>query len=141
MPSLLRNSPGALRINCRKVSIEALDLSKLLRRLRGRLSMRIELENKEGREPLRNPTLRLPLVRLQVKPRAESSEARELTRNPAVLRAEDRPLVVDKRNRRAERKKASKVLQLPLVLNDANLNLDGQRSWSNPGPFSVHGLL
>ena len=85
--------------------------------------MRIELENKEGREPLRNPTLRLPLVRLQVKPRAESSEARELTRNPAVLRAGDRPLVVGKRNRRAERKKANKVLQLPLALNDVNLNL------------------
>ena len=141
LPSLLQNSPEALRINCRKVNIEALDLSKLLPRLRGRLPMRVELENKEGREPLRNPTLRLPLVQPQMKPRAESSEARELTRNRAVLRAEDRRLVVDKRNRSAERKKASKVLQLPLVLNDANENLDGQRSWSNPGPLSVHGLL
>jgi hypothetical protein len=72
---------------------------------------------------LPNPVLRLPAVRLQVKPGAESSEARELTRNPAVPRAGDRPPVVDKRNRRAERKKASKVLQLPLALNDANLNL------------------
>ena len=62
-------------------------------------------------------------MRLKVKPGAESSEARELTRNPAVLPAEDRPLEVDKRNPRAERKKASKVLQLPLALNDANLNL------------------
>jgi hypothetical protein len=81
--------------------------------------MRVEPENKKGRKPLHNPALRLPLVRLKVKPGAESSEARELTRNPAG----DRPLVVDKRNPRAERKKASKVLQLPLALNDANLNL------------------
>jgi hypothetical protein len=123
LPSLLRNSPEALRINRRKVNIEVLDLSKLLPRLRGRLHMKVELENKKGREPLPNPVLRLPAVRLQVKPGAESSEARELTRNPAVPRAGDRPPVVDKRNRRAERKKASKVLQLPLALNDANLNL------------------
>ena len=122
MPSLLRNSPEALRINRRKVNIEALDLSKLVPPLRG-LPMTVELENKKGREPLHNPALRLPLVRLKVKPGAESSEARELTRNPAVLPAGDRPLVVDKRNPRAERKKASKVLQLPLALNDANLNL------------------
>ena len=110
-------------MNCRKVNIEALDLSKLLPRLRG-LPMRDELENKKGREPLHNPVLRLPLVRLQVKPGAENSEARELTRNQAVLRAGDRLLVVDKRNRRAERKKASKVLQLPRALNDASLNLE-----------------
>lgn len=140
-PSLLRKSPEALRINRRKVDIEALDLSKLVPPLRGGLPMRVELENKKGREPLHNPALRLPLVRLKVKPGAESSEARELTRNPAVLPAGDRPLVVDKKNRRAERKKASKVLQLPLALNDANLNLDRQRSRGNPGPFSVPGLL
>ena len=88
-----------------------------------RLPMKSEAENKKGREPLHNPALRPPLVRLKVKPGAESSEARELTRNLAVLRAGDRPLVVDKRNRRAERKKASKVLQRRLALNDANLNL------------------
>jgi hypothetical protein len=123
LPSLLRNSPEALRINRRKVDIEALDLSKLVPPLRGGLPMRVELENKKGREPLHNPALRLPLVRLKVKPGAESSEARELTRNQAVLPAGDRPLVVDKRNPRAERKKASKVLQLPLALNDANLSL------------------
>jgi hypothetical protein len=122
LPSLLRNSPEALRINRPKVNIEALDLSKLLPPLRG-LPMRVELENKKGRKPLPNPALRPPLVRLKVKPGAENSEARELTRNPAVLPAGDRPLVVDKRNPRAERKKASKVLQLPLALNDANLNL------------------
>jgi hypothetical protein len=122
LPSLLRNSLEALRINRRKVNIEALDLSKLLPPLRG-LPMRVELENKKGREPLHNPVLRPPPVRLQVKAGADSSEARELTRNPAGLRAEDRPLVVRKRNPRAERKKASKVLQLPLALNDANLNL------------------
>jgi hypothetical protein len=122
LPSLLRNSPEALRINRRKVNIEALDLSKLLAPLRG-LPMRVELENKKGREPLPNPALRPPLVRLKVKTGAESSEARELTRNPAVLPAGDRPLVVDKRNPRAERKKASKVLQLPLALNDPNLSL------------------
>jgi len=57
--------------------------------------MRVELENKKGKEPLPNPVLRLPLVRLQVKPGAENSEARELTRNQAVLRAGDRLLVVD----------------------------------------------
>ena len=98
LPSLLQNSPEALRINCRKVNIEALDLdlNKMPARLRGRL---------------------------QVKPGAESSEARELTRNLAVLRAGDRPLVVDKRNPKAERKKASKALQLPLALNNANLSL------------------
>ena len=123
MPSLLRNSPETLRISCRKVNIEALDLSKLLPRLPGRLPMRVEPENKKGRKPLHNPALRLPLVRLKVKPGAESSEARELTRNPAVPRAGDRPLVVDKRNPRVERKKASKVLQLHLALNDANLSL------------------
>ena len=50
LPSLLRNSPEALRINRRKVNIEALDLSKLLPPLRG-LPMRVELENKKGREP------------------------------------------------------------------------------------------
>lgn len=122
LPSLLRNSPEALRINRRKVNIKALDLSKLVPPLQG-LPMRVELENKKGREPLPNPVLRLPVVRLKVKPGAESSEARELTRNPAVLPAGDRPLVVDKRNPRAERKKASKVLQLHLALNDANLNL------------------
>ena len=125
LPSLLQNSPEALRINCRKVNIEALDLdlSKLLPPLRGRLPMRVELKNKKGMEPLPNPVLRPPLVRLQVKPGAEGSEARELTRNLAVLRAGDRPLVVDKRNPRAERKKASKALQLPLALNNANLSL------------------
>ena len=125
LPSLPRNSPGALRINCRKVNIEALDLdlSKMPARLRGRLPMRVELKNKKGMEPLPNPVLRLPVVRLKVKPGAESSEAREFTRNLAVLPAGDRPLVVDKRNPRAERKKASKVLQLHLALNDANLNL------------------
>ena len=93
LPSLLQNSPEALRINCRKVNIEALDLNKMPARLRGRL---------------------------QVKPGAESSEARELTRNPAVLRAEDRPLAVDKRNQKVERKRASKFLRLPPVLNKAS---------------------
>ena len=105
--------------------------------------MRVELENKKGREPLHNPALRPPLVQLQevVRPQAENREAREPTRNLAVLRAGDRPLVVGKRNRRAERKKANKVLQLPLALNDVNLNLgDRQRSRITPGPFSVHGL-
>ena len=120
MPSLLRSSPEAVRINCRRVNIEALELSKLLRRLRGRPPMRVEVENKKAREPLHNRALRPPRVQLQVKPAAESREARELTRNPAA----GRPLVVNKRNRRAERKRASKVLQLPLALNNANLNLD-----------------
>lgn len=123
LPSLLRNSPGVLQINCRRVNIGAVELSKLLRRLRGRLPMRVEVASKKAKGPSHNPALRPPLVRLQVKPAAESRKAREPTRNPAALQAGDRPLVVGKRNRRAERKKASKVLQLPLALNDVNLNL------------------
>jgi len=85
--------------------------------------MRVEVASKKAKGPSHNPALRPPLVRLQVKPGAESRKAREPTRNPAALQAGDRPLVVGKRNRRAERKKASKVLQLPLALNDVNLNL------------------
>jgi len=125
LPSLLRNNPVVLRINCHnRANIGAVDLSKLLRRLRGRLPMRIEAASKKAKGPSHNPALHLPLVQLQVKPGAESRKARESTHNPAALRAGEHPLVVDKRNPRAERKKASKVLQLPLALNDANLNLD-----------------
>ena len=102
--------------------------------------MRVEVASKKAKGPSRNPALRPPLVRLQVKPGAESRKARESTHNPAALRAGEHPLVVDKRNPRAERKKASKVLQLPLALNDANLIWIKQRPWSDPGPFCVHGI-
>jgi hypothetical protein len=102
--------------------------------------MRIEAASKKAKGPSHNPALHLPLVQLQVKPGAESRKARESTHNPAALRAGEHPLVVDKRNPRAERKKASKVLQLPLALNDANLIWIKQRPWSDPGPFCVHGI-
>ncbi len=67
-----------------------------------------------------NLALRLHQGRLPVRPGAENRKARELTRNPAVLRAEDRPLAVDKRNQKVERKRASKFLRLPPVLNKAS---------------------
>ena len=85
--------------------------------------MRVEVASKKAKGPSHNPALRPPLVRLQVKPAADSRKAREPTRNPAALQAGDRPLVVGKRNPKAERKKASKALQLPLALNNANLSL------------------
>ena len=84
-----------------------------------RLPMRPEVENKKGRGPLHNLALRVRPVRLQVKPGAESRKARELTRNPAVLRPGGRPLAVDKRNQRAERKRARRLLQLLPALNSS----------------------
>ena len=106
MPSLLRSSPEALRINRRKVNIEALDLSKLVPRYRGAPYEGRAGKQKKGREPLHNPALRLPRGAAQGETRGgESSEARELTRNPAVLPAADRPLVVDKRKPKGGKKK------------------------------------
>jgi hypothetical protein len=119
LPSLLRNSPETLRISCRKVNIEALDLSKLVPPLRG-LPMRVELENKKGKEPLPNPVLRLPLVRLQVKPGAESRKGRVPMVNPQVLLRADLPLELSKvrENQRVERKRARKLLHRLAVLRD-----------------------
>src|SRR5206468_13121065 len=83
-----------------------------------------------------DPALRPPRERLQVKPAEEGREARGPTRNPAAHQARDRPLVVGKINRRAEKKKASKLLQLPLALNDVNLNLG-----IDNGPGVIRGRL
>jgi hypothetical protein len=93
-----------------------------------RLPVRRRAESRKTREPLHNPALRPRPVRLQVRRGAESKKARELTRNPAVLRAGGRPLAVDKRNQRAERKKARRLLQLLPVLNSSTFiiaNSDG----------------
>ena len=147
-PLLRPVNPVGLRTSQSKVSIEDVDLSKrelrpqpallrtrpgveerggrvpmdnlALRLHPGRLPVRPGAESRRAREPLHNLVLRLRPGRAPVRPGAENRKARELTRSPAVLRAGDRPLAVDKRNQKAERKRASKFLRLPPAFNKAS---------------------
>ena len=120
-PLLRLVNPAGVRTFQSKVSIGDVGLSKPeLHPQPALLRTRPGVEKRGGRGPMDNLALRLHPGRVPVRRGAENRKARELTRNPAA----GRPLVVNKRNRRAERKRASKVLQLPLALNNANLNLD-----------------
>ena len=76
------------------------------------------VDGKEARALMGNNLAELPLlVPLPVKCRVGGKEGRVPTPNPAVLRAGGhRPLAVDKRNQRAERKRARKLLRV-LALN------------------------
>jgi len=120
-PLLRPVNPAGLRTSQSRVSIGDVDLSKPeLHPQPALLRTRPGVEKRGGRGPMDNLALRLHPGRVPVRRGAENRKARELTRSPAVLRAEDRPLAVDKRNQRAERKRASKFLRLPPAFNKAS---------------------